>query len=167
MSFPSFGCIMQSLKQEPCFSLFVKPLYKDYIMNHHFPTESESETGVCINIQMDHTLFSDAYTIIHCRYRAKEKYVNGGWVNICPTTFLMNTELQESVKLIQADNVSIAPEKHYFVQPGQMLLFTLFFPALPKTWNHFDLIEKTNDGTGFKVKRITRNKTGVYRINVW
>lgn len=136
-------------------------------MHHHFPTETETATTVAINFEPEAELLSDAYTTIHCRYQAKEKYVNGGWVNIWPTTFLINHEKNDSVKLIQVDNVPIAPEKHYFAHKGQFLIFTLFFPSLPESWSHFDLMEKTNDGTGFKVKRITRNRTGVYRVNVW
>lgn len=135
-------------------------------MRHHFPSETESGSHVAVNFESDPSILSDAYTIIHCRYRAKEKYVNGGWVNIWSSTFLTNGQ-GESIKMIHAENVPIAPEKHFFTRAGQVLLFTLFYPSLPSSWSHFDLIEKTDTGNGFTVKRITRNKTGVYRVNVF
>ena len=35
-------------------------------------------------------LVLEGQTIIHCNYVASDKYVNGGWVNICKTTFFQS-----------------------------------------------------------------------------
>ena len=43
----------------------------------------------------------EAQTIVHCNYVSKRKYVNGGWVNIYPTTYLVY--LNEKLPLLHAE----------------------------------------------------------------
>jgi hypothetical protein len=52
-------------------------------------------------------------TIIHCYYVASPIYVNGGWMNIFPTTILVNTDTRESLQLISAINVPMSPAKFF------------------------------------------------------
>ena len=108
----------------------------------------------------------ESQTIIHCNYVAPERFDKGGWVNINSTTFLINETGKQRVKLIHNENIPIAPDKHYFLKPGEKMRFTLIFQGIPKTWNRFSLCEKTLIGDGFVVKDIFKNKSGVYEINI-
>ena len=99
---------------------------------------------------------------MHCRYVSKTKYINGGWVNIHPTTFLVCNE--ETLPLLHAENIPMAPSMHMFKRPGEIKHFTLIFPAIPKEWKAFSFIEECSSGGGFVVRNMTRNNSGVYNI---
>ena len=53
--------------------------------------------------QIYDSLHEEGQTIVHCRYVSKTKYINGGWVNIHPTTFLVRNE--ETLPLLHAENI--------------------------------------------------------------
>ena len=110
----------------------------------------------------------EACTIVHCTYVAKIKYVNGGWVNIHPKTVLHQSEgfleKMEQLELLHAFNVPLAPAKHYFSQQGDVIRFTLYFPALPANWNFFNLVEDSGYDDGFTACWIPRNSVGVYSV---
>lgn len=106
----------------------------------------------------------EGQTIVHCLYVSKTKYVNGGWVNIHPTTFLVRNE--ETLPILHAENIPMAPGMHLFKRPGELKHFTLIFPAIPKEWEQFSLIEKCSSGGGFVVKNLSRNDSGVYQVSL-
>ena len=106
----------------------------------------------------------DSQTTVFCNYISKNKYVNGGWVNIQPTTFLVSDN--DSLSLLHAINVPVAPDKHHFEKAGQHKRFELIFPALPKSWISFDFVESCSSGDGFVVENISRNNTGIYEIHL-
>ena len=104
----------------------------------------------------------ESQTIVHCNYVSKRKYVNGGWVNIYPTTYLVHHN--EKLKLLHAENIPMAPEMHVFKRVGELKHFTLIFPSIPKDWETFSLIEKSDGQSGFIVSNIKRNNSGIYEI---
>ena len=107
----------------------------------------------------------ESQTTIHCNYVSKHKYINGGWLNIYATTYLSSTTTNNTdLELQHVENVPIAPNKHFFTKVGDHKRFTLYFPAIPKDWETFDLVEKTNTGNGFVIKNIHRNNNGIYEI---
>lgn len=122
------------------------------------------------NVQIDESLLEDwlakekedAQTTIFCSYLSKPKYINGGWVNIYPTTFLVNDN--DTLSLLHAVNIPLAPDKHHFEKAGQLKRFVLIFPAIPKNWNSFDFVESCSSGAGFVVKNVARNNSGIYEI---
>ena len=124
------------------------------------------ENLVEINIspldQIYDSLHEEGQTIVHCRYVSKTKYINGGWVNIHPTTFLVRED--QTLPLLHAENIPIAPGMHMFKRPGEIKHFTLIFPAIPKEWAAFSFIEECRSGAGFVVRNMTRNNSGVYNI---
>jgi hypothetical protein len=109
---------------------------------------------------------SEGATTIHCHYISPEKYMNGGWINIAKTTFLLNKEDNRMLSMIQVNNIPISPEKHYFKKANQKFAFTLFFPLLPDNWKFFSLIEITNEPSPVMIHEIERNKTGIYNVNI-
>jgi hypothetical protein len=108
----------------------------------------------------------EGQTLVHCKYVSKDKYANGGWVNIYDTTFLVNPDTHDMLRLVQAYNVPISPEKHYFKQARQLKTFTLVFPRVPKHWKSFNLLEVAGKGGGFHVTNIVRNDSGIYHIEL-
>jgi len=106
----------------------------------------------------------EAQTIVHCNYVSKRKYVNGGWVNIYPTTYLVH--LNEKLPLLHAENIPMAPLLHVFKKVGELKQFTLIFPPIPKDWKTFSLIEKSGKYEGFTLLNIERNNSGVYDIGL-
>ena len=112
--------------------------------------------------QIYDALHEEGQTIVHCRYVSKTIYINGGWVNIHPTTFLVRED--ETLPLLHAENIPMAPGMHMFKRPGEIKHFTLIFPAIPKEWAAFSFIEECSSGGGFVVKNMTRNDSGVYNI---
>jgi len=127
---------------------------------------TKQTTLIEINIspldQIYDSLHDEGQTIVHCSYVSKTKYVNGGWVNIHPTTFLVHKE--ETLPLLHAENIPMAPGMHMFKRPGEIKHFTLIFPAIPKEWAAFSFIEECRSGAGFVVRNMTRNDSGVYNI---
>lgn len=115
--------------------------------------------------QLRDQLPEEGQTLIHCSYVSKEMYVNGGWVNIYPTTILQS-ERGASITMIDAQSIPLAPQKYYFTKCGQLKQFTLLFPKIPADWQTFDLIEKTYSGDGFIVKQIAVNESGVYHVQL-
>ena len=106
-------------------------------------------------------------TIIHCSYVSKREYVNGGWVNIWPTTYLKSVADAERLQLIHALDISVAPAIDVFHRPGELKRFTLLFPGIPNYWDQFDFIEETAQSIlGFSVKNMKRNNGGVYYIEL-
>ena len=104
----------------------------------------------------------DGQTIVHCNYVSKRKYANGGWINIYPTTYLVRYE--ETLPLLHAENIPMAPRMHMFKRAGDLKHFTLIFPPVPKEWEKFNLIEECPSGNGFVVKNLQRNNAGVYEV---
>lgn len=66
--------------------------------------------------------------------------------------------------MLFAYNIPVAPAKHHFQQTGQKLRFTLLFPKLPENWSSYNLHEVTNQNTGFIIRNIQRQSSGVYLV---
>jgi hypothetical protein len=73
----------------------------------------------------------------------------------------------DDLEMIQAVNIPVAPNKFHFADKGQVKRFTLIFPAIPKDWKEFCLVEMVDDrNIGFKSRKIRRNDTGIYNVFV-
>lgn len=92
---------------------------------------------------------TEAYTRIDFMYHAPSKYINGGWVQLDPGTYIQPVDSELKYGLIQAINIPLAPTRYHFIQAGELLAYTLIFPALPKNTTHIHIIEKDAPGTYF------------------
>jgi hypothetical protein len=106
---------------------------------------------------------TEGQTLIHCRYVSKKKYRNGGWVNILPTTYLINADTGERLTLVQAMDIPVSPDRHVFGRAGEWKSFTLLFPRIPAFWKRFHFVEVAGVG-GFSVRDMIRNEKGVYHL---
>lgn len=103
-------------------------------------------------------------TFIHCSYISKPKYIDGGWINIWPTTYLFHKPTGAHIMLLHAINIPLGPAQYHFGKAGQRLNFTLIFPVIPKNWQHFTLKEIAGSASGFIVEDLARNSSGIYRV---
>ena len=108
----------------------------------------------------------ESQTIIHCIHKASAIYINGGWVNIHPNTYLTSGEGQNPLPLIDAIDIPFSPNKHFYKNSQETKRFTLLFPAIPSSWTKFSLIEESGTENGFIVTDILRNNLGVYHITL-
>ena len=106
----------------------------------------------------------EAQTIVHCSYVPKGVYADGSWVNIYPTTYLVNNK--QKLPLVHAENIPMSPQMHIFNKPAELKQFILIFPSIPKDWESFSLLENCGDHEGFVVDNIKRNNSGVYQITL-
>jgi hypothetical protein len=134
------------------------------------PLNNKSSNSFSVNItertllQLTENYKEESQTTVLCNYISKQKYINGGWVNIYPTTYLVNKN--QTLPLLHAQNIPLAPNRHVFKKAGELKQFILLFPAVPIDWEYFSVIEKCIDANGFVVSNIKRNKTGLYEISI-
>ena len=102
-------------------------------------------------------LSKERQTIVHCRYNPEAA------VRVWPTTFLVEKETGNRIKLITAFNITFAPEWTFGNKNNQ---FTLVFGGLSKSCTMFDLVEDIPLPDPFVVKDIRRNKTDVYTVDI-
>ncbi len=93
--------------------------------------------------------FTADLTRIDFFYWAPNKYINGGWASMEPSSFIRPVGSSVKMKMVGSFGIAIAPNKHYFKRCGEMLYYSLFFPALPKGTQAIDIIELEKPGNYF------------------
>lgn len=99
-------------------------------------------------------------------YISPKDYKNGGWIQMDANCFIRPVGSEIRYKMKQAINIPIAPNKYHFKCSGQVLRFSLLFPALPKEVKAIDFIEKHAEGTYFNFFNIAlqHNEPTLIRI---
>lgn len=99
-------------------------------------------------------------------YISPKDYKNGGWIQMDANCFIRPVGSEIRYKMKQAINIPIAPNKYHFKRSGQVLRFSLLFPALPKEVKAIDFIEKHAEGTYFNFFNIAlqHNEPTLIRI---
>ncbi len=71
-------------------------------------------------------------------------YNNGrfAWVQIDPNSFIRPVGSETCYPLIKAHGIPLCPQKHFFKNASEILYYTLYFAALPKSVRSIDIIEK-------------------------
>jgi hypothetical protein len=106
------------------------------------------------NVGIESISFDDELTRIDFVYIAKQENGNSGWVKIERNSFIRPVGSDVKYMLIKAINIPYAPNKHFFKCTGQVLRYTLLFPALPKNTKEIDIIEKLAPGNYFNFFRV-------------
>lgn len=119
-----------------------------------------------VEVIPDTQIEESGYTYLHCDYTTSPKFAFGWWVNIYKTSYLICRQTGESLNLVDAINIPLAPNRYYLKKFGDSLQFVLVFPLVPKHWTKFDFIERCDGKIGLKALNIIRNNTGVYKVSV-
>lgn len=101
-------------------------------------------------------------TIVHCRYFTNEPT----GVRIWPTTFLVE-EGGRRCKLIEIFNISIMPVWTFHFVENEFIRFTLVFEALSRDCQFFHLLEDISQPFGFYSKKVMKNSSGVYTVEIF
>lgn len=101
-------------------------------------------------------------TIVHCRYFTDEPT----GVRIWPSTFLIENTGRRC-KLIKNLNISIMPQWTFHFKENEFIRFTLVFEALGKSCVSFHLLEDIPQPYGFSSKKVLKNSSGVYTVEVF
>lgn len=131
--------------------------------------KGKKENSYCEDLQLmlnliDQALSEPARTIIYCTCTSQPEYINGGWINIYPTTYLWNRDTGKKIQMEFAIDIPVAPKCHFYNKVGEKKQFTLIFPKVPADWTSFTLVEDSERETKIAAFDIKRNKTGVYNI---
>ncbi len=94
-------------------------------------------------ILIDQGLSETGRTFMHCTFTSQPEYIDGGWLNIFPTTYLVNWETGKKVRMEFALDIPVAPKCHFFRRVNEQIRFTLIFPKLPADSQTFTLIEES------------------------
>jgi hypothetical protein len=131
--------------------VFTNPI-SDFTPNEHMGIEQ-------ITLNEDNTQIDFVYI-------SPKDYKNGGWIQMDANCFIRPVGSEIRYKMIQAINIPIAPNKYHFKRSGQVLRFSLLFPALPKEVKAIDFIEKDAKGTYFNFFNIAlqHNEPTLIRI---
>jgi len=113
---------------------------------------------------IDQGLSETGRTFIHCTFTSQPEYVDGGWLNIFPTTYLVNRETGKKLQIEFSLDIPVAPKFHLSRRVKEQIRFTLIFPKLPSDWQTFTLIEESERENPLVKFDIKRNKFGVYKV---
>jgi hypothetical protein len=92
---------------------------------------------------------NEFFTRIDFIYRSSTIYENGGWISIEPLTYIKIIGSEQKYYLINAINIPIAPNKHFFNKQDERFTYSLIFPAIPNTTREIDIIERLEVGNYF------------------
>ena len=133
-------------------TLIIKSPISEYTPN--------DQSGIeCISID-------ENYTRIDFIYISPKKYPNGGWVKMDRNAYIQICGSNKKYHLLKAINIPLDPDKYYFKKTGQVLQFTLLFPAIPKTTTSIDIIERLEPGNYFNFFRVSLVSGQAVLINI-
>jgi hypothetical protein len=118
------------------------------------------------NVGIESVSFDDEVTRIDFVYIAKREFSNGGWVQIERNSFIRPSGSDTKYSLLKAINITYAPNKHFFKCAGQVLRYTLLFPALPKGTKEIDIVERLAPGNYFNFFRVQLNNKKPLLVNL-
>ncbi|WP_313376646.1 hypothetical protein [Chishuiella sp.] len=125
-------------------------------------TQTIVEEKIFIQNELLHEIEEEKQVIIHCQMIADE-YSNAA--RIWPSTYIIDNQSGQRNQLLFADGITMYPTWTY-IKEYSSLNFTLIFGGLPKSCKSFDLVEIIPQAGGFEYRKIPRNKTDVYHINL-
>ena len=86
-------------------------------------------------------ILAEEYIQVDMGYAAPDIYINGGWIDISPNTFISVQGSEKQYSLIEARNITLAPQKINFESKADWCVFSLFFKPIPIEACTIDIIE--------------------------
>jgi hypothetical protein len=126
----------------------------------------DSPRATLDNLTLHRVLFTPEFTRLDFSYIATDYYICGGWIHIAPESYLLNRTTGKRYRLIQAENIPMAPHHHYFESSKDWAFFSLYFKPLPMENCTIDYVEAEQpEATDFNIYGIELNMhegLGVY-----
>jgi hypothetical protein len=130
-----------------------------------YGSQYSEDYQLMINLN-DQGLSETGRAFIQCTFTSQPEYLDGGWLNIFPTTYLVNRETGKKLQMEFALDIPVAPKCHFFKKMNEQIMFTLIFPKLPADWHTFTLIEESERENPLVKFDIKRNMFGVYQVKM-
>lgn len=86
-------------------------------------------------------LLRPEYTKVDFGYTTTNKYIRGGWIKMAKETFIENVATKKRYKMIKAEGITIAPQKHNFQSNKDWQYYSLFFEPMEQKDGVINLIE--------------------------
>ena len=86
-------------------------------------------------------LLTPEYTKVDFGYTTTNKYIKGGWIKMAKETFIENVATKKRYKMIKAEGITIAPQKHNFQSNKDWQYYSLFFEPMEQKDGIINLIE--------------------------
>ena len=102
-------------------------------------------------------ILTEEYIQVDMGYAAPDIYINGGWIDISPNTFIRVQGSEKQYSLIEVRNITLAPQKINFESKSDWCVFSLFFKPIPIEDCTIDIIESLTP---------TRNNFNYYNIQL-
>lgn len=102
-------------------------------------------------------LLTPEYTKVDFGYTTTNKYIKGGWIKMAKETFIENIVSKQRYKMVKAEGITIAPQKHNFQSNKDWQYYSLFFEPMEQKDCTIDLIEK---------EKGTKNDFNYYNISI-
>ena len=124
-----------------------KQVEKIIIHNPEYETKSKKLNILRIQILPE-------YTKVDYGYLAVNHYIRGGWVQIYENSFIRDLKTKKCYSFIKAENIPIAPTKHFFTSNYDYLYYSLYFEPIPVDTEFIDIIESEEGGTYFNFYKV-------------
>jgi hypothetical protein len=111
-----------------------------YIISN--PTYSRAKD----NLQLLRITVTNLETKIDFGYQATDHYINGGWIDISPNTFIQPKGTNKKFLLTNATNIPYGPEKLHFNSSIEWRYFSLHFPSILEVHDSKNSFMKDNIG---------------------
>lgn len=72
---------------------------------------------------------TDEYTRIDFEYTSSYQYINGGWINMHPRSFIRVVDSGTKYPLLRTENIPLKPTLYVFKACGVKHYYSLFFAA--------------------------------------
>jgi hypothetical protein len=102
-------------------------------------------------------LLTPEYTKVDFGYTTTNKYIKGGWIKMAKETFIENVATKKRYKMIKAEGITIAPQKHNFQSNKDWQYYSLFFEPMEQKDGVINLIE---------IEKGTKNDFNYYNIEI-
>ncbi|MBK6525187.1 MAG: hypothetical protein IPG07_06265 [Crocinitomicaceae bacterium] len=108
---------------------------------------------------------TDEYTRIDFEYTSSYQYINGGWINMHPRSFIRVVDSGTKYPLLRTENIPLKPTLYVFKASGVKHYYSLFFAAIPKDTLTIDIIELEAPGNYFNFYDVSLKQQGIICVD--
>jgi hypothetical protein len=117
------------------------------------PAVERSDDDNCFITKIETT---DKHTIVSFEYIAQG---DSAWAEINKEIYIKTDLSDKHYAFVKAENITIAPEKHYLANDGDKLAFKVYFQKIPKNAKSIDVIENAEASNFFNYYGVSLSKS--------